>query len=275
MRENRRSFFKTVGVAVASASLLTSARGSARAASTPLTLGMASYTFRKFDLEQCLQMTQRLGLKRIAFKSFHLPLEASKEEIRDVVAKVNDADLELYGGGVIYMKNEEQVHQAFDYAKAAGMNIIIGVPNHELLELVEQKVKEYDIIVAIHNHGPGDEMYPSPESIYEKVKNLDSRIGMCMDIGHTKRINLDPSEEFIKYRDRVYDIHVKDVSAAKAEGQTVEIGRGVIDIPYFLSTLEKYNYTGTVSLEYEKDADDPLPGAAESIGYLRGVMATM
>ena len=220
-------------------------------------------------------MTQRLGLKRIAFKSFHLPLEASKEEIRDVVAKVNDAGLELYGGGVIYMKNEEQVHQAFDYAKAADMNIIIGVPNHELLELVDKKVKEYDIIVAIHNHGPGDEMYPSPESIYEKVKNLDSRIGMCMDIGHTKRINLDPSEEFIKYRDRVYDIHVKDVSAAKAEGQTVEIGRGVIDIPYFLSTLEKYNYTGTVSLEYEKDADDPLAGAAESIGYLRGVMATM
>ena len=195
--------------------------------------------------------------------------------IRETVSKVQQAGLELYGGGVIYMKNEEQVHQAFDYAKAAGMRVIIGVPNHELLQLVDAKVKEYDIVVAIHNHGPGDDLYPSPESVYEKVDMLDSRIGLCIDIGHTKRIGLDPSAEYEKYHDRVFDIHVKDVSAATAEGQTVEIGRGVIDIPKFLKTLASHNYQGAVSLEFEKDADDPLPGAAESIGYLRGVMAMM
>jgi len=252
--------------------------GSSSEASQPetdLKLGMASYSFRQFSLDDALKMTNRLGLKHIALKSMHLPYDLDESDLRFAAARVRDAGLNLYGGGVIYMRSEEDVNQAFEYARTAGFQVIIGVPGHELLNLIDQKVKEYDIKLAIHNHGPGDEQYPSPESVYTKVKDLDPRIGLCIDIGHTKRIGLKPAEQALKYADRLHDIHIKDVDAPTAEGTTVEIGRGVIDIPKFLSTLREIKYQGIVSLEYEKDADDPLPGSAESIGYLRGVLSVI
>ena len=238
-------------------------------------LGIASYTFREFPTEQALAMTKRLGLKRIAFKDFHLKLDATLAQIEATVAKVKAAGLELYGGGVIYMESEAEVNRAFDYAKAAGMGTIIGVPNHDLLGLVDKKVREFNIRVAIHNHGPGDEVYPTPQSVYERISTLDRRIGLCIDVGHTQRSGIDPSEAALKYGDRLIDIHMKDVSAPSASGETVEVGRGVINVPKFLRTLQRVNFEGTVALEYEKDEKDPLPGSAESIGYLRGVLATM
>jgi inosose dehydratase len=240
-----------------------------------LKLGLASYSLRKFDLNQTLEMTDRVGLTHIAFKDVHLPLDSSPEHIAEVVAKVKAADLDLYGGGVIYMRNEKEVHRAFEYAKAAGMRVIIGVPEHELLPLVDKKVKEYDIKVAIHNHGPGDKVYPVPASVYERIKDLDKRIGLCNDIGHTIRAGVDPAASIEEFGDRLLDIHIKDESAATAQAKTVEVGRGVVDIPQVLRTLIKINYTGMVSFEYEKDENDPLPGLAESVGYVRGVLAAI
>jgi len=238
-------------------------------------LGLASYTLRKFKLDETLAMTRRVGLKYICFKSFHLPLGSTPEQIKAVVAKVRKAGLRLYGGGVIYMNSEAEVHRAFDYAKAAGMKVIVGVPEPELLALINKKVQQYDIKVAIHNHGPGDKNYPTPASAYERIKDLDRRIGLCNDIGHTQRAGVDPSESVEKFADRLLDVHMKDVSAATAKGRGVEIGRGVIDIPKFLRTLLKINYSGVVAFEYEKDADDPLAGLAESVGYVRGVLAAV
>jgi inosose dehydratase len=235
------------------------------------TYGLASYSFRKFTLDQVIAMAKRAGLTHLALKDMHLPLQASAAEVKAAVEKVRAAGLTPYAGGVIYMKSEEEVNRAFDYARNAGFRMIVGVPNHELLPLVDKKVKEYDVRLAIHNHGPGDKVYPSPESVYEKVKGLDKRIGLCLDIGHVVRINLDPIQNAVKYADRLYDIHIKDVTSRTAEGTNIEIGRGVIDIPGFLRTLKKIKYNGVLALEYEINADDPLPGTAESVGYLRGV----
>jgi len=280
--QSRRQFIKvaSIGAAVSltgASSALGQVRGSAprQAAKQRFKLGLASYTLRKFNLDDTLAMTKRVGLKYICFKSMHLPLDSTPAQIRSVVAKVKEAGLILYGGGVIYMRNKEQVNQAFDYAKAAGMKVIVGAPTPELLPLVDEKVKEYDIKVAIHNHGPGDKVYPTPASVYERVKDLDKRIGLCNDIGHTTRIGSDLAVSIEKFADRLLDVHIKDVSEATAKGHSVEIGRGVIDIPKFLKTLIKIQYSGVVSFEYEKDADDPLAGLAESVGYVRGVMAAI
>jgi sugar phosphate isomerase/epimerase len=277
---NRREFLQiaaaTAGVsAVGLGSPAASPAAESSSRKPKFELGLASYTLRKFDLDQTLSMMKRLGLKHAAFKSFHLPLDSSPEQIRDTVAKVKDAGIDLYGGGVIYMRSEEQVHQAFDYAKAAGMRVIIGVPRPEFLPLVNRKVKEYDIKVAIHNHGPTDKVYPVPGSAYEKIKDLDEHIGLCNDIGHTMRAGVDPSESIRKYADRLHDLHVKDVSAATAKGHAVEAGRGVIDIPQVLRALMDVGYDGIVSFEYEKDANDPMAGLAESVGYVRGVLACL
>jgi sugar phosphate isomerase/epimerase len=238
-------------------------------------LGLASYTLRKFDLDQTLAMTARVGLTHIALKDFHLPMDSTPQQIEEVVKKVQDAGLELYGGGVIYMRDAEQVRHAFAYAKAAGMSVIIGVAPYELLPLVEEMVKQYDIQVAIHNHGPGDKLYPLPETAYEKIKDLDKRIGLCNDIGHTMRAGVDPAVSAENLADRLLDVHIKDVSAPEAKGRTVEVGRGVIDIPNFLRTLIRIDYAGIVAFEYEKDPDDPLAGLAESVGYVRGVLASI
>jgi sugar phosphate isomerase/epimerase len=136
-------------------------------------------------------------------------------------------------------------------------------------------VQQYDIKVAIHNHGPSDKVYPTPASAIEKIKDLDPRVGLCIDIGHTQRAGVDPSVSAEKFADRLLDVHIKDVTQATGKGTTVEIGRGVIDIPKFLRTLLKINYTGIVSFEYEKDAKDPLAGLAESVGYVRGALDTI
>jgi len=240
-----------------------------------LKLGLASYSLRKFDVDQTLAMTKRVGLGYIALKDFHLPLDSSPGHINEVARKVRRAGLVLYGGGVIYMKTEAQVLGAFEYAKIAGMTTIIGVPAHNLLPLVDRLVKQYNIKLAIHNHGPGDKVYPTPEAAYEKIKNLDERIGLCNDIGHTRRAGVDPSVSLKKYADRLLDVHIKDVSEATAKGHGVEVGRGVIDIPKVLRTLIEIGYAGVVSFEYEKNADDPMPGLAESVGYVRGVLACL
>lgn len=280
--QSRREFLTAAAAGTAAVfvtSNVSSHRQAALAATAPQTpkfeLGLASYTLRQFNLDQTLQMTKRVGLKHIAFKDVHLVMNSTPQQIQDVVAKVKDAGLDLYGGGVIYMRSEQDVSRAFEYAKAAGMRIIIGVPNPELLPLVDKKVREYDIKVAIHNHGPTDKMYPITATAYEKIKDLDKRIGLCDDIGHTIRAGVDPSTSIEQFADRLYDVHFKDVTAATPKGSAVEVGRGVIDIPQVVRTLIKIDYTGIVSFEYEKDESDPMPGLAESVGYVRGVMKVL
>ena len=136
-------------------------------------------------------------------------------------------------------------------------------------------VKKYDINLAIHNHGPTDKRYPTPDSVYEKIKNMDKRVGLCFDIGHTVRAGVNPSESVTKCFDRLMDVHIKDESEPTEKGNTVEIGRGIIDIPAFLKTLIKLDYKGTVAFEFEKDEKDPLPGIAESVGFVHGVLSVL
>ncbi len=234
--------------------------------------GVASYSLRKFSAEKALAFTKKLGIENIAFKSFHLKLDAADGEIAEVVQMCKDAGVNLYAGGVIYMNTEAEVVQAFEYAQKAGMKVIVGVPKHELLPYVEQKVKDYNIKLAIHNHGPGDKLYPSAEIAYNLIKDMNARMGLCLDIGHTTRIGRDPSEDLVSFFGRVHDIHIKDVTAASHEGNTCEIGRGIIDIEKFLKTLLDMEYDGMVSFEYEKDGDNPFAGMAESVGYVRGML---
>jgi inosose dehydratase len=284
-QHNRRHFFRLAGLSTAVFAGCSTAADSAAPAAAPAgmiapavktrlksQLAMASYTLRKFPLDKAIEMTVRAGLKNIALKDFHLAMDSAPDQIKLAADKCKKAGLNLYGCGVVYMKTEAEVNRAFEYAKTAGMKVIIGVPEPELLPLVDKKVKEYDIPVAIHNHGPGDKVYPLPATIIDKVKTLDKRIGLCIDIGHTQRMGVDPSDDATQYADRLIDLHVKDVNAPEAKGNTVEIGRGVIDIPKFIRTLAKIDYKGMIAFEYEKDDSDPLPGLSESVGYFRGAI---
>ena len=279
MSYTRKAFLKTMGISTGAIAIVPTILNATPISSNTkeikakkLTIGLASYTLRKHTLDEVIAICNRLQIKDIALKSMHMPMDSSNEELKAIAKKINDAGINLYGAGVIYMKTKEEVENAFRYAVAANLKVIIGVPNHDLLELVDKKVKETNIKLAIHNHGPGDEVYPTPESVYEKVKHLDKRIGLCIDIGHVKRLGLDPSENLIKYADRLYDMHLKDVDKIGAEGKSVELGRGIINIPKVIKTLNDINYAGIMGLEYEKDPDDVIPGLSECLGYTNAML---
>ncbi|MDQ6813799.1 MAG: sugar phosphate isomerase/epimerase [Bacteroidota bacterium] len=240
-----------------------------------LPVGIAGYTFNKFDLEKSIAMMKRINVKNLSLKEFHLPINSNDEKIKSVMAQFAAADINVYAVGVIYMKTKQAVDDAFNYAKKVGVNLIVGVPEYELIDYTEQKVKETNIRIAIHNHGPEDKLYPGPQQVYDRIKNRDSRMGLCLDIGHAERAGTDLVKAIKEYRDRLYDLHIKDVSLAQRDGKAIEIGRGVIDFDAVIKALKKNNYKGMCSIEFEKDMSDPLPGIAESIGFFRGVMSTI
>ena len=240
-------------------------------------IAIAGYSFVHFDTDKMLEMMKRTGVKYLCIKNFHLPYEANKEECDAFNEKLKSYGVTGYGiGPVNSITTEQMLDDTFEYAKRANVKLIVaGAPDEKLLPYIDKKVKEYDFKFAIHNHGPGDPKYPNAKSIWDKVNDFDPRIGMCLDIGHNVRTGADLVADLKKYHKRIFDIHIKDVTAADKEGTEIEIGRGIIDIPTFVKTLRKVKYNGACSLEHEKDMRDPLAGIAESIGYFKGVMAAI
>jgi len=237
-------------------------------------LGMAGYTFAKFDLDKTLATMKRADVHYLCIKDFHLPLKSTDAEIAAFHAKLKDSGVTGYAVGPIYMKTEAEIDNAFEYAKRVGVKLIVGVPDYELLPYVDKKVKEYGFNYAIHLHGPDIKIYPDAEDVWNHVKDLDPRIGMCLDIGHDTRNGKDPVADLKKYQTRVFDIHLKDVTGKTKLGYSLEVGRGVIDFPALVKMMRKVGYSGVISLEHEKDMSDPFMGIAESIGYFRAVVAT-
>src|SRR5207237_223135 len=192
-----------------------------------LKLGMASYSLRKFNLDQAIAMTRQAGLKYITLKDVHLAMKSSTSERQEARRKIETAGLALMGGGVIYMNNNEaEIRAAFDYAKDAGMPTIVCSPEPAALDTVEKFAKQYGIRIAIHNHGPGDKRYPSPLDVLRLVKGRDPLMGLCIDVGHTVRLGEDPVEVIQQCTSRLYDFHLKDVTQAEAKGAATEVGKG-------------------------------------------------
>ncbi len=292
----RRTFLKSsiasAAMLVAPAEVLGRApkEGAAKSLSTIKTpvpdddfhLGMAGYTFHKFDLDTTLAFMKKIDVHYLCIKDFHLPLNADAEQIAAFKAKLADAGVTGYAVGPIYMKDVAAVDNAFAYAQRVGVRLVVGVPgvwgdtapNYEVLNRVEQKVRETDIRYAIHLHGPDLSLYPDATSIWNDVKDRDPRLGICLDIGHNLRYGSDSVRDMKRYAKRIFDIHLKDVTAPTKEGRAAEVGRGIIDFPLFVKTLRKVGYKGSVSLEYEKDMSDPFVGIAESVGYFRAVQQT-
>ena len=153
---DRRTFIKAAGLTMTGAAALPFLAKAGKMVKSPegVKLGLASYTFRKFSLPQTLDYCSRINLKYLSLKSMHLPLDSTPEKISEVKEMINAKGINLHSVGVIYMKDKGEVDQAFEYAKNAGVGVIVGVPDHELLDYTEGKVKSYNIKMAIHNHGP-------------------------------------------------------------------------------------------------------------------------
>lgn len=234
-------------------------------------IGVAGFTYRNYDLEQTLTFLKSMEVKYLSIKDWWLPLDADKEQMEALKAKCKEYDVSPYILGPIYMKSEAEVDRAFAYAQRYGSKMFIGVPNYELIDYVIRKVADTGIRVAIHTHGPDGAPFPNIQKVVEMVKDPSLGVGCCMDLGHSVRMGEDIVKDIKKYKEWIYDIHIKDESAASKAGQTWEMGRGVMDFKPIVKVLRKIKYQGVVSLEFEKNGDNPHPGVAESIGYLRGV----
>lgn len=161
----------------------------------------------------------------------------------------------------------------------AGSTAAVGSPFeiHPALDafpLLDRLVKEYDIRLAIHNHGPGD-LYPSPYDSLKAAQPYDRRIGVCYDVGHGYQAGADPVEAIHRCRERLYDVHLKDTLATAGQKADVPVvvGHGRIDFPGAVAALLAIKYPFRCGFEYEQDVPDRVTGLAESVGYIRGILA--
>jgi len=249
----------------------------AQAATPTFQLGLATVSLSKFPPDKVIAAAKKLDLHNVSLYGSHCPWAGgSPEQCRTAAQKFKDAGLTVTGCGVITLPNEEgAVRRAFDNAQAVGLPTMICKPAHDAFPLVEKYVKQYDIRLAVHNHGPGDKGYPSPFDAWKAVEPYDKRIGLCIDVGHGYRAGADPVEAIRKCHERLYDVHLKDSLAEVGATQDipVEVGRGHLDIKGIFAALIEVKYSHIVAFEYEKQEDDPTVGLLESVQYVRKILA--
>ncbi len=277
MKLSRRQF--AAAGALATAARATSAFPQAAPAnSSPIRLGLASYTFRNFTRAQLIGFMQQLKITALNAKDVkdHLPTEPQAEAEASEAYKA--AGITLHAVGAVYFSKDDDadIRAKFEYAKRAGVSVIVaGDPAPETLPRIEQFAKQYDIRIAIHNHGPEDKLWHSPLDVLKAVKNMDRRIGCCIDVGHTVRAGTDVVQAIHEVGPRLFNVHMKDLTDFNAKESQVALGEGGMPVRGIFKALAAIRYPGFVDLEYEIKPDDPMPGVIASFAYMRGVLAGM
>jgi sugar phosphate isomerase/epimerase len=273
---SRRKLLQSTALAAAASALPSCAKPKLESGEpSPIKLGLCSYTFRNFTRAQMIPMLKQLRITELNAKDAkdHLPADPAQEQ-----AALDDykaSGIHLHAAGAIYFRKNEDadVRAQFEYAKRAGISVIVGGdPTPETLPRIERFAKEYDISIAIHNHGPEDKLWPSPLDILKDIRTLDPRIGCCIDVGHTVRAGTDVVEAIRAAGPRLFNMHMKDLASFTDKESQVAVGAGKMPVREIFQALIAIRYGGFVDLEYEIKADDPMPGVIESIAYQRGVL---
>jgi sugar phosphate isomerase/epimerase len=280
---SRRSFLRSAALAGAACGAAGRLPLRAQAAATsakpsPVRLGLASYTFRNFTRAQLIGFMQQLRVDQLNAKDVkdHLPMDPAGEAkaLSDYAA----AGIKLHAVGAVYFTkdDDDDIRAKFEYCKRAGVSVIVaGDPAPATLPRIEKFVKEYDIRIAIHNHGPEDKLWPSPLDVLKAVKNMDPRIGCCIDVGHAVRAGTDVVAAIHEVGPRLFNMHMKDLTNFQSKESQVAVGEGIMPVSGIFEALAKIKYPGYVDLEYEINGEDPMPGVIESFGYMRGALAGM
>jgi sugar phosphate isomerase/epimerase len=285
IRTTRRGFLGATGIA----GLAAVAPRPASAVIVPepwgIKLGVATYTFRSFDRAKTIEYLKEIQTPWISIKDVnkHLPHQATPEQLKAIRKEFDDAGLKVMSVGNVDMtkaKTIDDLRVIFEWAKTFGTPMMVCAPTHDNIKMVETLVKEYNIRIAIHNHGPEDHNFPTPESVLEVVRQLDPRCGLCMDVGHSARTGTDVVKAIADAGSRLIDMHVKDLAFFKdqpdgreAKASQCDVGDGIMPFPQIFQQLKKMNYQGCVNLEYEIHGDNPMPGVQRSFSYMRGVLA--
>jgi sugar phosphate isomerase/epimerase len=272
----RRAFLGTAAAFAGIAAAPESAFARVEPAPWGIKLGVASYSLRKFPRSQAIEMLKTLQAPWVSLKDMHLPFNSAPAELKAARAEFEAAGVQIVSAGNVDMtraKTPEDLRPIFEYAKNAGLPMLVCAPTHENLRMVESFAKEYDIRIAVHNHGPEDKNFPSPQSVLDAVRDLDPRCGLCLDAGHSARAGADVVKSIAAAGGRLLDVHVKDLRDFTPRAQQCDVGEGAIPFPAIFKQLKSMNYQGCVNLEYEINENDPLPGMRRSFSYMRGVLA--
>jgi sugar phosphate isomerase/epimerase len=247
---------------------------------SPIRLGLASYTFRDFTRGQLIGFMKQLNVFALNAKDVkdHLPMDAPQESA--ALADYAAAGIRLHAAGAIYFAKDKDedadLRSKFEYCMRAGIGVIVaGDPAPETLPRMERFVKEYNIRIAIHNHGPEDKLWHSPLDVLKVVKEMDPRIGCCIDVGHTVRAGTDVVQAIQEAGPRLFNVHMKDLTNFESKESQVAVGEGILPVRKMFEALMATKYEGFVDLEYEIHPDDPMPGVISSFAYMRGVLAGM
>lgn len=273
----RRDFIRSTTLAAFATPTLASLHATPSADPGRLNLGLASYTFRNFNRAQLIGFMKQLNVFALNAKDVkdHLPTDPGQEAA--ALADYAAAGIKLHAAGAIYFPKDEDadIRAKFDYCKRAGIGVIVaGDPAPETLPRIEKFVKEYDIRIAIHNHGPEDKLWHSPLDVLKAVKNMDPRIGCCIDVGHTVRAGTDVVQAIHEVGPRLFNMHMKDLANFQDKDSQVAVGEGKMPVQKIFEALIATKYTGFVDLEYEIHPDDPMPGVISSLAYMRKILAT-
>lgn len=281
---SRRDLLRAGALTTAAATLLPAAAFAAdspqQAApeSSPVHLGLASYTFRNFDRAQLIGFMKQLQVSELNAKDVkdHLPMDPQAEA--QALGDYRAAGIKLHAAGAIYFRknDDEDIRSKFEYCKRANIPVIVaGDPAPETLTRIEKFVRQYDIRIAIHNHGPEDPLWPSPLSVLKAVRDMDPRMGCCIDVGHCVRAGTDVVRAIHEVGPRLFNVHMKDLTDFHDKDSQVAVGEGKMPVRAIFDALIQTRYSGFVDLEYEVHPDDPMPGVISSFAYMRGVLAGM
>jgi len=264
----RRSFVTACTAAFATTQLVqlpTITHANTATPAADLQLGIQLYSLRGFDVSTALKHAAKIGFKQVEFYSGMLPLDSTPEQLTAMKKQVADLGMTISAHGVNGFGSDEKANrQTFEFAKELGIKNIAADPDPSSFDQLDELVKEFDIRIAIHNHGPGHR-YNKVVDVLRAIENHDERIGACADLGHFIRSGENATEVVRLLKGRLYGIHLKDFAEMKAQAQGVILGKGHLDVQGVIDALLAVEFPsdGALSLEYEENPDDPIAEIAE------------
>ena len=238
-----------------------------------LRLGVCTYSFREFQRRITISLIRQLSVRWVSVKDFHLSYTASPGELAKATGDFQRAGLTIASGGTIPLRDEDPraLRRYFEYARACGMPMMVSAPTHKTLPAVEALVKEFDIKVAIHNHGPGAN-YDKLADVVGAIEKWPVEIGACVDTGHFIRSGEDPVAALRTLGPRVHEVHLKDATGVDVFNI---LGQGKLDVVGTLRALKDIKFDGCLALEYELNKNDPMADVRACLAYARDAAGRM
>ena len=275
---NRRQFLRASSVfaAAAACGLLPDAVRGAVPAAAPK-LGIQLYSLRGYNVDEALKHAADMGFEQVEFYSGMLPLDASDEAIAATKKKVSDLGLTISGHGVNrFTKDAAANRKIFEFAKKVGTPCITADPDFDAFDSLNELVQEFDIRIAIHNHGPRHR-YNKAADVLRVIEGRDARIGACADLGHYIRSGQNAAEVIRLLKGRLYGIHLKDFAEMKDQTKGVILGKGHLNVEQVFTELREAAFpaNGALSLEYEENEKNPLADIRECYAVAKAAVKAL